>query len=243
MNPRLLLRLRPSPRSRSLLQPYTSFHTTTHRSQPRQPPSSSSTRAFPTVEECPAPTCECAPAPELEIDRKSKLAGIFVPYVEQVLVCTGRDDWASRVEEDEGADGGGEVLRGFKRLFGRGGKFADVINSFLFQTPLQVTLKTNCAESQANHIVSMASLPALPQHLLPGLLIPLLPGPQSISLPPPVLHLHPLHRSLSDFPHAPLQIPPPSRNPPPNPRFPPRRIPCPSNARPFPGRHGPFRPR
>jgi len=159
MNPRPLIRLRPSPRSRSLLQPstYASFHTTTHRSQPRQPPSSSSTRTFPTVEECPAPMCECSPVPDLEIDRKGKLAGVFVPYVEQVLVCTGRDDWASRVEEDEGVDGGGEVLRGFKRLFGRGGKFADVINSLLFQTPpFQVTLKTNRGESQANHIVSMA---------------------------------------------------------------------------------------
>jgi hypothetical protein len=63
---------------------------------------------------------------DLEIDHESPLKGVFAPYAEQVLVCTGRDDWASRVEEEKGLEGAGEIVSGLKGLFGRNGKFCDV---------------------------------------------------------------------------------------------------------------------
>lgn len=42
-------------------------------------------------------------------------------YAEQVLVSTGRDDWKSRIEEEDEAD----FVRELKGLLGRGGKFCD----------------------------------------------------------------------------------------------------------------------
>lgn len=78
----------------------------------------------PHIDTCPAPQCACKPTPDLDIDREGNLRGAFVPYKEQVLVCTGRDDWVSKVEEEEGA--AGDVVRGLKGGLGRGGKFCDV---------------------------------------------------------------------------------------------------------------------
>lgn len=44
-------------------------------------------------------------------------------YAEQVVICTGKDDWCSRIEEENSGDNlAGDV----KELVGRGGKFADV---------------------------------------------------------------------------------------------------------------------
>jgi hypothetical protein len=45
------------------------------------------------------------------------------PYAEQVLICTGRDDWPSRIEDD---DSGDNLAADLKELFGRGGEFRDV---------------------------------------------------------------------------------------------------------------------
>ncbi|KAG5980937.1 hypothetical protein E4U55_003471 [Claviceps digitariae] len=61
---------------------------------------------FPTVPSCPPPTCDCADTPDLcgegmKIDRESRLNGAIPDYAEQVLVCTGRDDWPSRIETIE----------------------------------------------------------------------------------------------------------------------------------------------
>lgn len=44
-------------------------------------------------------------------------------YAEQVVVCTGRGDWAARIEEEEGGD---NLAADLKELLGRGGMFADV---------------------------------------------------------------------------------------------------------------------
>lgn len=59
----------------------------------------------------------------LEIDHKAALNGVMSAYAEQVLICTGQDDWGSRIEEE---DGGSNLAAGLKGLFGRGGKFMDV---------------------------------------------------------------------------------------------------------------------
>lgn len=82
---------------------------------------------FPTVPTCPSPTCECAAAPlmpeGLPIDHQGKLNGLISSYAEQVLVCTGKDDWPSRVEEDNSGD---NLAADLKELFGRGGVYSDV---------------------------------------------------------------------------------------------------------------------
>ncbi len=83
--------------------------------------------AFPTIPDCPAPTCGCAPTPAmpegLEIDRASGLNGLISNYSEHVLVCTGRDDWPSRIEDENSGD---NLAADLKELFGRGGVFSDV---------------------------------------------------------------------------------------------------------------------
>jgi hypothetical protein len=59
----------------------------------------------------------------LDIDRKSQLNGVISGYAEQVLVCTGQDDWAPRIEEESGGD---NLAADLKELFGRGGTYSDV---------------------------------------------------------------------------------------------------------------------
>jgi len=58
-----------------------------------------------------------------EIDHKTPLNGLVSNYAQHVLVCTGRSDWPSRIEEDSGGDNLGADLR---ELLGRGGSFSDV---------------------------------------------------------------------------------------------------------------------
>jgi hypothetical protein len=59
----------------------------------------------------------------LEIDHSKNLNGTMAPYAEQVLICTGKDDWSSRIE-DEGA--GDNLAADLKELLGRGGVYSDV---------------------------------------------------------------------------------------------------------------------
>lgn len=80
-----------------------------------------------TVARCPAPTCECADTPDmpegLPIDHEGKLNGLISNYAEQVLICTGRSDWSSRIEEDSSGD---NLAADLKELIGRGGTYSDV---------------------------------------------------------------------------------------------------------------------
>lgn len=64
----------------------------------------------------------------LDIDHKSPLSGVISGYSEQVLVCTGRDDWTSKIEEENSGD---NLAADLKELFGRGGRYTDV-RSFAF---------------------------------------------------------------------------------------------------------------
>lgn len=59
----------------------------------------------------------------LPIDHKGKLNGLISTYAEQVLICTGRDDWPSRIEED---NEGQNLAADLKALLGRGGRYTDV---------------------------------------------------------------------------------------------------------------------
>ena len=59
----------------------------------------------------------------LDIDRTTPLNGAITGYAEHVLVCTGRDDWPSRIEEENSGD---NLAADLKELFGRGGRLSDV---------------------------------------------------------------------------------------------------------------------
>jgi hypothetical protein len=77
----------------------------------------------PVIPSCPAPTCACRESPPgLEIERETDINGSMASYARQILVCTGRDDWTSKIEEEEDA----VLVRRLKGFLGRGGKFQDV---------------------------------------------------------------------------------------------------------------------
>jgi hypothetical protein len=59
----------------------------------------------------------------LEIDNTKPLNGTMAAYAEQVLICTGKVDWASRIEEENSGD---NLAADIKELMGRGGIYSDV---------------------------------------------------------------------------------------------------------------------
>jgi hypothetical protein len=59
----------------------------------------------------------------LDIDHSKPLNGTMAPYAEQVLICTGKDDWMSRIEEENSGD---NLAADLKELMGRGGMYSDV---------------------------------------------------------------------------------------------------------------------
>jgi len=74
---------------------------------------------------CPSPTCECAATPpDLDIDRKTPLLNTMATYSEQVVFCTGKEDWASNIEQEEGSTG--EFVKGLKGVIGKGSPAFDV---------------------------------------------------------------------------------------------------------------------
>ncbi|KAK0727351.1 Sucrase/ferredoxin-like-domain-containing protein [Lasiosphaeria miniovina] len=82
--------------------------------------------AFPITASCPEPTCSCTATPAmpegLEIDHKTPLNGLISNYAQHVLVCTGQNDWPSRIEE---ANSGDNLAADLRELVGRGGTFSD----------------------------------------------------------------------------------------------------------------------
>jgi hypothetical protein len=48
----------------------------------------------------------------------------MAPYSEQVIICSGKDDWTSRIEDEEGDSG--DFVRGIKGVIGKGGEAFDV---------------------------------------------------------------------------------------------------------------------
>lgn len=59
----------------------------------------------------------------LEIDHIKPLNGTMASFAEQLLVCTGQSDWASRIEEE---NAGENLVADVKELVGRGGIYSDV---------------------------------------------------------------------------------------------------------------------
>jgi hypothetical protein len=111
-----------------------STHPTPRRLQVRARPLATKTPPpFPITPTCPAPSCPCAPSPALpegfEIDRKAPLNGLISNYAQHVLVCTGKNDWPSRIEDDNAGD---NLVADLRELVGPRGKFNDVSTSLLF---------------------------------------------------------------------------------------------------------------
>lgn len=59
----------------------------------------------------------------LPIDYEKPLNGTMAAYAQQVLICTGQDDWLSKIEEENGGD---NLAADLKELLGRGGEYSDV---------------------------------------------------------------------------------------------------------------------
>jgi hypothetical protein len=89
---------------------------------------------FPVTKTCPESSCNCPPTPALPeglpIDHEQALNGTMAAYAQQLLICTGQPDWTSRIEDDGENKGWGNLVRGLKRLLGRGGPYLDVIGSY-----------------------------------------------------------------------------------------------------------------
>ncbi|GKT40736.1 altered inheritance of mitochondria protein 32 [Colletotrichum spaethianum] len=187
----------PSVSSRAVTVTAARFSSSSSSPKPKPPPRtrpSAPPPPFELVPTCPSPTCECAATPAmpdgLEIDRKGPLNGVVSAYAEQVLVCTGKDDWASRIEEENSGD---NLAADLKELFGRGGTYSDpwhnisVLNaSFPSSTPKRSELQT----TSAYLLPSFKYVPFLPrvsfdsvQALAKGYLLP--------------EKLHPMHDGLS----------------------------------------------
>ncbi|TDZ12816.1 Altered inheritance of mitochondria protein 32 [Colletotrichum spinosum] len=192
---RFLPRLAPGFRHASAARGFaaTAARPSSDKSRPSRRPSAPPP-PFETVPTCPAPTCGCAETPAmpegLPVDLESPLNGVVSAYAEQVLVCTGKDDWASRIEEESSGD---NLAADLKELFGRGGTYSDpwhnisVLNSsFPSSTPRRSELQT----TSAYLLPSFKYVPFLPrvsfdsvQALAKGYLLP--------------EHLHKMHDGLS----------------------------------------------
>ena len=59
----------------------------------------------------------------LPFDHDAKLNGLISNYAEHVLICTGQNDWSSRIEEENSGD---NLAADLKELLGRGGVYSDV---------------------------------------------------------------------------------------------------------------------
>lgn len=80
---------------------------------------------FPITPICPPSTCACIPTPtDLNIDYEATLSGTVPAYTQHVLISTGRDDWASRITDDD--DSHAALTGILKRELGLGGRFHDV---------------------------------------------------------------------------------------------------------------------
>ncbi|KAK7935814.1 hypothetical protein PG985_001309 [Apiospora marii] len=162
--------------------------------RPSQPSAAVAYRFLNTVPTCPSPTCDCAETPAmpegLPIDHTSPLNGVMASYAEQLLICTGKDDWPSRIEEENSGD---NLAADLKELLGRGGLYSDpfhhisVLNASF---PSAVSRRPEVQTTSAYLLPSFQYVPFLPRvsfdavhALVKGYLLP--------------EKLHPMHDGLS----------------------------------------------
>ncbi|KAM0256364.1 hypothetical protein ACHAQJ_005015 [Trichoderma viride] len=99
----------------------------------------------------------------LGIDQHNPLNGVMAGYAEHVVVCTGKDDWLSKIEDENSGD---NLAADLKELFGRGGKYTDpfhhisVINSSF---PSSVPPRKAIQSTSAYLLPSFKYVPFLPR--------------------------------------------------------------------------------
>ncbi|GAW25566.1 putative fmi1 protein [Rosellinia necatrix] len=126
----------------------------------------------------------------LPIDYDGKLNGLMSSYAQQVLVCTGRHDWPSRIEEEKSGD---NLAADLKELIGRGGHYSDpfhnisVLNSSF---PSSISRRPAVQTTSAYLLPSFKYVPFLPrvsfdsvQALVKGYLLPEKLHPMNDGLP------------------------------------------------------------
>ncbi|KAL8708142.1 MAG: hypothetical protein Q9220_006903 [cf. Caloplaca sp. 1 TL-2023] len=105
-----------------------------HRARPPYPqhhpartrPSSSYTttlgQTIPITSHIPSTPCACQDdvPPDLDIDRKRSLVNTVAPYTRHIVIATGKDDWASKIESEEG------MAKTLKEMTKPGGEWHDV---------------------------------------------------------------------------------------------------------------------
>ncbi|KAI1827876.1 FMI1 protein [Xylaria intraflava] len=147
-----------------------------------------------TVSQCPSPTCGCADTPAmpegLPIDYEGQLNGLISSYAEQVVICTGRNDWPSRIEEDNSGD---NLAADIKELVGRGGAYSDPfhnISALNSSFPSSISRRPEVQTTSAYLLPSFKYVPFLPrisfdsvQALVKGYLLPEKLHPMNDGLP------------------------------------------------------------
>lgn len=58
----------------------------------------------------------------MDIEREQNISGSMAAYAEQVLISTGRNDWKSKIEEEDE----GVLVKQLRSFLMRGGKYVDV---------------------------------------------------------------------------------------------------------------------
>ncbi|KAF9892163.1 hypothetical protein FE257_002569 [Aspergillus nanangensis] len=101
----------------------------------------------------------------LPIDYDQPLNGTMAAYAQQILVCTGQNDWTSRIENDGENQNWGDLVRGLKRLMGRGGRYADPFNNILVSNSSFPASSTSTAS--AFLFPSFKYFPSIPTHISP----------------------------------------------------------------------------
>lgn len=111
--------------------PSTRFPSTAPSPPPPSPTTSPlSPPSLPITPLCQPPTCACALTPaDLDIDREASLSGTVPAYTQHVLISTGREDWASRITDDD--DAHASLTGALKRELGVGERYHDVGACFL----------------------------------------------------------------------------------------------------------------
>jgi len=114
----------------------------------------------------------------------------MAPYAEQVIVCTGQDDWSSKIEDENSGD---NLANDVKELIGRGGVFADPYNNISLLNssfPSSPFPRSDVQNTSAYILPSFKYVPYLPrvsfgsvEALVKGFLLP--------------KKLHPAHDGLS----------------------------------------------
>lgn len=116
--------------------------------QNRIRPSSTFTTAtgqsLPITDHAPVTSCECEAnlPPGLDIDHSRPLANTVAPYNQHIVIATGKSDWSSRIEDEEGE---GNMARTLKDMTRRGGDWYDVSGCWMIHSALFVANATHRA--------------------------------------------------------------------------------------------------